>query len=138
MRVIRSAAARRTSTPLAHMTTLASPTQGNAATALWRVDMAPGATGPHHTFDVEQIWTVISGGATVVAGDASSNLGAGDTFVLPADLPRRIHSDPVHGFVAIVTAPAGARAYNPNDVTPADACDGAPRAAERLVPAWIA
>jgi len=138
MRVIRSAAARRTSTPLAHMTTLASPTQGGAASALWRAEMIAGATGPYHAFDVEQIWTVVSGGAIVVAGDVSSSVGVGDTFVLPADLPRRIHADPEHGFAAIVTAPAGARAYNPNDVTPADACAGAPREAERLVPAWIA
>jgi quercetin dioxygenase-like cupin family protein len=105
------------------MTTLASPTQGGAGHALWRVDMGPGASGPAHTFDVEQIWTVIDGSATVELDGAAVPLAAGDTVVLPAAAERRVATE--HGCAAIVTAAAGARAR---------LADGT----DRGVPAWIA
>ena len=35
------------------------------ATRVWRVDMRPGQAGPAHGFDVEQVWTVLDGGATL-------------------------------------------------------------------------
>lgn len=38
--------------------------------------MRPGATGPPHTFDAEQVWTVLDGEALA--------LSPGDTVVLPA------------------------------------------------------
>ena len=52
MSVIRCGEARRTETPNAVMTTLASPTLGGARQALWRVDMTGGQAGPLHAFDV--------------------------------------------------------------------------------------
>ncbi len=45
MTVIRRGQGRRTETPNAVMTTLASPTLGGAEHSLRRVDMAPGASG---------------------------------------------------------------------------------------------
>jgi quercetin dioxygenase-like cupin family protein len=124
MPVVRHADARRTSTPNATMTTYASPTVGGATTALWRVEMTPGASGPHHTFDVEQIWTVLDGAATVELDGEQAGVGPGDTLVLPAGAPRRIHADPRAGFTAIVTAPAGALATAAG--------------AEPVLPPWIA
>ena len=82
MPVIRNAESRRTETPNAVMTTLASPTQGGAGQAVWRVDMRPGQSGPLHAIDTEQVWTV-----------------------------RRVSADPLAGFAAIAVAPAGTRAY---------------------------
>lgn len=110
MPVIRRADARRTETPNAVMTTLASPNQGGAERSLWRVDMRPGQAGPTHTFDVEQVWTVLEGGATVELDGAPFTLALGDTVVMPAGAPRRVQSDASAGLAAIVTAPAGARA----------------------------
>jgi quercetin dioxygenase-like cupin family protein len=124
MPVIPAAAARRTETPNAVMTTLASPTQGGAAHALWRVDMAPGQAGPAHAFDVEQIWTVLDGGATLALRGGEHALAAGDTIVIPAAAERRVTAGP-QGLAAIVTAPPGARAMLP---------DGT----DRGVPPWIA
>ena len=124
MPVVRHADARRTSTPNATMTTYASPTLGGARTALWRVEMAPGASGPDHTFDVEQIWTALDGAATIdLDGDAHA-VGPGDTVVMPAGAPRRVHADPTAGFTAIVTAPGGALATAAG--------------AEPVLPPWIA
>jgi quercetin dioxygenase-like cupin family protein len=123
--VIRSTQTRTTQTPNATMTTLASPTLGGATRALWRVDMRPGQSGPAHTFDAEQLWTAVDGAATIELGGADHPITAGDTVVMPAGVPRRVVADPEAGLIAIVTAPAGARAMLP---------DGT----DRGVPAWIA
>jgi quercetin dioxygenase-like cupin family protein len=124
MTVVRAADSRRTETPNAVMTTLASPTQGSASQSLWRVEMRPGQAGPAHTFDAEQIWTVLEGGATIALAGERVAVGAGDTVVLAPGRERRIEADDRHGLVAIVAAAAGARA---------SLSDGTPRG----VPAWI-
>jgi quercetin dioxygenase-like cupin family protein len=124
MTVIRRAGARRTQTPNAVMTTLASPTQGGAAQSLWRVDMTPGQSGPLHTFDAEQLWTVLAGGAEITLDGAAVSLAPGDTAVLPAAVPRQVTADGGDGLSAIVTAQAGARA--------------AAAGADPVVPPWIA
>jgi quercetin dioxygenase-like cupin family protein len=85
---------RKTETPNAVMTTLASPTLGGTVDlALWRVEMAVAASGPLHVVDSEQLLTVLSGAATVTLDGESHALGAGDTIVLPATSPRRIATD---------------------------------------------
>ena len=123
MPVIRHAESRRTETPNAVMTTLASPTLGGAGQALWRVDMQPGATGPLHTFDAEQLWTVVDGGATVELEGEKLIVMPGDTVVMPAAAPRRVCADPEVGFAAIVAASPGA-------------CASAPDGTGKTVPAW--
>jgi quercetin dioxygenase-like cupin family protein len=138
MTVIRSSESRRTQTPNAVMTTLASPSQGGAGQAVWRVDMLPGQAGPVHAWDTEQVWTVLDGGAGVELGGQAFTVGAGDTLILPADVPRRLTADPAAGLAAIVVAPAGARAYTPDsDVAAAAVARGcAVPDGEKLAPAW--
>lgn len=133
MPVIRRADRRRTETPNAVMTTLASPAQGGAGHAVWRVDMRPGQAGPRHAIDTEQVWTVLDGGATVDLDGEVLTVEPGDTLVLPADVPRRVSADPAAGFAAIAVAPAGTRAYTLDRVTPG----GAVPDADKLVPAWV-
>lgn len=136
MRVIRNAETRRTETPNAVMTTLASPTQGESAQAVWRVEMRPGQAGPLHGIDAEQVWTVLDGGAGIEAGADTASLRPGDTIVLPADIARRITADPRAGLVAIVAAPASMRAFVLSG-TPAGPHPAAADA-DKLVPAWVA
>jgi quercetin dioxygenase-like cupin family protein len=136
MPVIRRAETRRTETPNAVMTTLASPIQGGAGQAVWRVDMRPGQAGPLHAIDTEQVWTVLDGGATVELDGQALTLGPGDTIILPADAPRRVSADPEAGLAAIAVAPAGTRAYTLDGTRVAPGCavpDG-----DKLVPAWVA
>lgn len=114
MPVIRSAGTRRTETPNAVMTTLASPTLGGAELAMWRVDMRPGAAGPLHTFDVGQVWTVVRGGATIELGGEHLVVTAGDTAVMPAAVARRVSADAEQGFGAIVAAAPAAYASAPD------------------------
>ncbi|MFJ9947744.1 cupin domain-containing protein [Kitasatospora sp. NPDC091207] len=106
------------------MTTLASPGQGGSALAMWRVDMASGGQGPLHVFDVEQVWTVLTGALTVELGGETFALAAGDTAVLPAGLTRRISAGAA--VTALVAAPGGARV----------SVVGRPE--EAFVPGWIA
>lgn len=122
--LIRRAEVRRTTTPNATMTTLASPTQGASRQALWRVEMAPGAVGPDHVMAGEQIWTAVAGAARVEVDGEVVDLASGDTLVLPADVPRRIHADAERGLEALVTGPGGDTASGPGR--------------EPVVPAWIA
>jgi quercetin dioxygenase-like cupin family protein len=135
MPVIRRIETRRTETPNAVMTTLASPTQGGAGLAIWRVDMRPGQAGPLHAIDTEQVWTVLDGGATIELADETVTIEPGDTVIIPTDIPRRLSADPAAGFAAIVVAPAGTRAYTLDNtrVSPEYAVpDG-----DKLVPAWV-
>ncbi|MGI8712396.1 MAG: cupin domain-containing protein [Solirubrobacteraceae bacterium] len=125
MTVICHDQARRTETPNAVMTTLASPTVGGAGRSLWRVEMSPGVAGPSHRFDVEQIWTALGGAATVELDGDRHALVPGDTIVIAPGLPRRVIADQTEGFSAIVTAAPEARAAM---------LDGT----DRGVPAWIA
>ncbi|MDR8408360.1 cupin [Nonomuraea sp. 3-1Str] len=125
MAVIRDAQARRSETPGGVMTTLASPTQGDATRSVWRVDAKPGAEGPVHDFDVEQVWTWLSGAATVELGEETFGVEAGDTVVMPPHTRRRVLAGAAEGYAAIVTAAAGARAIT---------ADGA----DFGVPPWIA
>ena len=136
MPVIRHADSRRTETPAAVMTTLASPSQGGAGQAVWRVDMRPGQAGPRHAIDTEQVWTVLAGGATVELDGQVLAVGPGDTLIMPADAPRRLTADPAAGFTAIAVAPAGSRAYVLDGTTVAPGC--ATPQGDKLIPAWVA
>ncbi len=88
---VRAAETRRTETPNAAMTTLASPTLGaSAGLSLWLVEMSAGARGPQHRFDSEQLWTVLEGEVSVVVEGDATELRVSDTAVLPADVERQI------------------------------------------------
>ncbi len=124
MPVVRHADARRTTTPNATMTTHASPTQGaTACLSMWTVEMPPAASGPEHSFDAEQVWTVLEGGARVELDGEPHDVTTGDALVLPAGTPRRVRAGAT-GMRAVVAAPAGARAT--------------PTGGDPVLPPWIA
>jgi quercetin dioxygenase-like cupin family protein len=88
---IRAQSMRRTETPNAVMTTLASPTQGpTGQLSVWKIAMQPGQQGPRHIFDREQVWHVLSGEADFAIGDEVVHLGAGDAIILPAEAERQV------------------------------------------------
>jgi quercetin dioxygenase-like cupin family protein len=90
-RVIRADETRRTETPNAVMTTLASPSLGTSAgLSLWLVAMSAGSTGPLHAFDSEQVWSVLDGAASIAVDGVGHELRAGDTLVVPANALRQI------------------------------------------------
>jgi quercetin dioxygenase-like cupin family protein len=116
---------RRTETPNATMTTLASPTLGaTAGLSLWQVEMAANATGPLHAFDSEQLWTVVEGTVSITVGHETTALAAGDTLVLPAGVPRQITATSAARLLAC--GHSDAIAHVPGEDAP------------RGTPAWIA
>ncbi|GLY63895.1 cupin domain-containing protein [Amycolatopsis taiwanensis] len=136
MPVILNADSRRTETPNAVMTTLASPTQGGSRQSVWRVDMTPGAAGPLHAFDTDQVWTVLDGGARINLADETVTVTSGDTVIMPADAQRQVFADDTHGMTAIVCAPASTRVYKSAPEAGVPACatlDGG-----KILPNWIA
>ncbi|TMR93756.1 cupin domain-containing protein [Nonomuraea basaltis] len=137
MSVVVAGDACRTVTPNGVMTKLASPTQGRAGQAMWRVEAKPGMEGPVHAFDAEVVWTWLDGAGVVELGGGRYEVAAGDTMVLPADVSRQMFADPVLGFVSIVVGPPGIQVYNPDGVSDPDACDLAPKGTERTVPPWV-
>jgi quercetin dioxygenase-like cupin family protein len=87
----RSESMRRTETPNALMTTVASPTQGpTTELSVWKVHMRAGQQGPLHVFDREQVWHVLGGEIDVVVDGASLHLRPGDAVVLAAAAERQI------------------------------------------------
>lgn len=88
---VRATQARRTQTPNALMTTLASPSQGpTAGLSMWLVEMRADQQGPAHVFDTEQIWHLIEGEAEVTVDARQLVLRPGDTVVLPAGAERQV------------------------------------------------
>src|SRR3954454_12525121 len=71
-------------TPNAVMHTLAAPSLGSEDLAVWTVEMDPGAAGPPHSADHEQVWVVLDG-RLAVNGEEQ-----GATFVIPAGRERQI------------------------------------------------
>jgi quercetin dioxygenase-like cupin family protein len=122
---IRAADSRRTQTPNATMTTLASPTLGpTSGLSMWRVEMTAGAQGPLHVFDSEQLWTVLEGEASVAVDGQTAQLAAGDTIVLPAGTERQVSA--ARAVKLLVCGHGDAVARVPGEDTP------------RGTPAWIA
>ncbi len=58
--------------------------------AVWRTDMAPGAAGPRHVVDTEQVLVVLEGRLHATVGDAVHTLEAGDAVTLPAQVLRQL------------------------------------------------
>ena len=89
--LVRAGRARRTETPNALMTTLASRSQGpTAELSMWLVEMRAGQKGPPHVFNTEQIWHLLEGEAEVTADTEQLVLGPGDTVVLRAGTERQV------------------------------------------------
>ena len=101
---VRAGERRRSETPNATMTTLASPTLGaTAALSMWQVEMAAGAQGPPHVFDSEQVRTVLEGQLAAVVAGEESELRAGDTVVSQPARSGNCRQQPTRGCSSAVT-----------------------------------
>jgi quercetin dioxygenase-like cupin family protein len=69
------------------------------------VDLEPGAALPEHHHENEQMGLVISGTITMRIGSDKRELHAGDTYVIPSDVPHDAHTGPEGATVVDVFAP---------------------------------
>ena len=58
--------------------------------ALWRTEMAPGASGPSHAVDHEQAVVVLHGVLDVAVDGVAQTACAGDAVNIPAGAERRL------------------------------------------------
>lgn len=116
MIVVTEAGTRTHGTPNAETRTHAAPSLGSTELASWRVRMAPGAEGPVHAIDREQVFLPLAGSfAITVAGDTTV-VTAGEAAILPAAEIRqiRVAEGPAE---ALVCMPVGGTATVPGTNT---------------------
>jgi quercetin dioxygenase-like cupin family protein len=83
--------ARTVTTPSATMRTLTSPTAAPAMpVAVWRTELAAGASGPRHVINGDQFVVVLTGTLQVEVDGETHQIAAGDGIKLPADCARVI------------------------------------------------
>ena len=59
---------------------------------LVEIRLAPGAEVPEHTHPHEQAGHVVSGRVHFRIGDGEHDLGPGDSYLIPGDLPHSAHA----------------------------------------------
>lgn len=116
--LVRAEDARISVTPNATMTTLSSPSLSGSANSLWRTNMKPGQRGPLHSFDVEQIWTVLNGTPRIVVEGQEYSLSPGDTLRISAGAMRQVFTDDAATFVVCADGTAHARPADGESVAP--------------------
>jgi len=67
-------------------TSLATPSRGAVETAVWTVEIAPGAPTTPHALTREEVFVVVEGTASVRLGDITDTASPGDAIVVPADV----------------------------------------------------
>lgn len=77
-------------TPNATMTTYAAPSLGSAELASWRVRMQPGAEGPVHAIDKEQVFLPLTGSFAITINGDTTVVSAGQAAILPAAAVRQV------------------------------------------------
>lgn len=88
MIVVKSA--RTSETPNAQLASLATPSQGSTELSAWRVTMQPGAQGPVHMIDREQIWMPLTGSLEFTVDGESTVVGPGQAAILPVGEVRQV------------------------------------------------
>ncbi|MCE7011412.1 cupin domain-containing protein [Kibdelosporangium philippinense] len=95
--------ARTTESPNAVLNSLATPSLGSAELTVWRVSMRPGAEGPVHVIDREQVWTTLAGSVEITADGSTKLVQSGQSAILPAGEVRqvRVVDGPVDALVCM-------------------------------------
>ncbi len=70
----------------ADFTSLATPSRGSQESAVWRVQIPPGAPPTPHSLTREEVFVVLAGTADVTLGTTTATARVGDAIVVPPDL----------------------------------------------------
>jgi quercetin dioxygenase-like cupin family protein len=97
-------------TPNAVMLTYAGPSQGSAELSVWHLTMRPGARGPVHAVDREQVYLITDGQLTIKIGGQEHPAAAGDAVIIPPGITRQIRCPGPAPATAIVAMAVGGRA----------------------------
>ena len=69
------------------------------------VDLMPGAVVAEHRHENEQLGFVLQGSVTFTIGEEKRDLKAGDTYVIPSNVPHHVVTGPEGATVVDVFAP---------------------------------
>jgi quercetin dioxygenase-like cupin family protein len=88
------------------ITGLVSPSRGSSECILYRIDVPGGGRLPAHRHDHEDAFTLLAGSGNVHIDEASHEIGAGDSVVVPTGALHWVEAGP-EGCTMIVTMLAG-------------------------------
>jgi quercetin dioxygenase-like cupin family protein len=91
-------------------TSLATPRRGSTDTAVWQVEIDPGAPSTPHRLTREEVFVVLAGTAQVRLDGRESTAGAGDAIVVPADVVFEISATGDQSLRALCCLPVGGQA----------------------------
>jgi len=94
----------------ARFRSLATPSRGAAETAVWQVEIAPGAPATPHSLTREEIFHVLAGEAAITLDGAEHAVAAGDTIVVPPDVPVAIANPGAAPLRMLCVQPVGGQA----------------------------
>jgi len=85
---------------------LAVPSRGSNALAIWALELVPGMIGEAHSLDCEEVLVIHSGRISAMIGPDEVDAGPGDAVIVPARMSftlRNSSAEPVHA-TAITSA----------------------------------
>lgn len=91
-------------------TSLATPSRGSAETAVWVVEIDPGAPSTPHSLSREEVFVVLAGEAAIRLDGHPSTASAGDAIVVPADVPFSITNESSSVLRMVCCLPVGGQA----------------------------
>ena len=83
---------------------------GSNDLAVWQTELPPGAAGPLHVVDVEQVVVVVQGELLTRVDGREELVGPGGAFVLPAGAERRLLNRGSSTVVTVTASVPGAMA----------------------------
>jgi mannose-6-phosphate isomerase-like protein (cupin superfamily) len=100
-------------TPAASFTSLATPSRGGAAVAIWEVHLHSGHPAAVHQVTRAEVFVALAGRAVAVLDGHRVLVGPTDVLVVPPDTPFSLAADAPEGFTAVCALPADGRALVP-------------------------
>jgi len=96
--------------PGARFTTLATPSLGTCETAVWTVEVLPGADAVPHQVTREEIFVATAGEAVAMLDGTEHRVRAGDALVVPPGVDFSVAAAGDAPFRAVVCLPVGGQA----------------------------
>ena len=94
---------------------LATPGRGADEVSVIRQRQEPGAVGPPHLHDREEVMVQLSGSARVAVGGEVFELSPGDALIVAPNAEHRVEGVGDSGGEWLIVAPAGVRFFSPAD-----------------------
>jgi mannose-6-phosphate isomerase-like protein (cupin superfamily) len=101
----------------ARFTSLATPSRGSRDTAVWHVEIAPGAQPVPHSLTREEVFVVLDGEASVEIDGERGSARARDAIVVPANVEFRLSNAGATPLQLLCCLPVGGQACTADGAT---------------------